>query len=249
MSNSPSIAEDSAALAPDEAPDPSVLRAERRLRLLAELADIGMELARVLRPGADDLGAGEETAPQCGRAKEREKALVFAPLSRAIRLTLALEAKTDAELRDLKAGVARVLDEQRTVAAERRKVAAAKEAEDLADKIRCLVYEAAEAEIGDAGALSELVDALEERIEDDDAYFDLAARPLRETVGRLCADLTLSPDWSRWDGEGWVKDEPSDRPLRSPFNQPSARPFFPGRPAFVVSPLPTDRLSAGHDLE
>ena len=63
-----------------EAPDPSILRAERRLRLLEELAEIGMELVRALKPRA-------EAAETAGG---KDPADAFAPLSRAIRLTLAL---------------------------------------------------------------------------------------------------------------------------------------------------------------
>ena len=98
----PSALEDPATPpAADEASDPSVVRAERRLRLLEELAEIGMELARALRPGAlasatCDPGAGEELMALTGRARGRDPAEAFAPLSRAIRLTLALEARTDA---------------------------------------------------------------------------------------------------------------------------------------------------------
>src|ERR1035437_8765028 len=87
----------------DEAPDPSVLRAERRLRLLEELTEIGMELARALRPsapedGAADEDAGGDPATETGRGKGRDPADAFGSLSRAIRLHLALEARTDEEL-------------------------------------------------------------------------------------------------------------------------------------------------------
>jgi hypothetical protein len=185
----------------DTAPDPAVLRAERRLALLAELAEIGMELARGLKAG--------------------DPAETFAPLSRAIRLTLALEAKADAELSDLKVGIVRASEERRTQTVERQKAAAARDAEGRPDKVRDLVCEAAEAEIEDYDALKEFMEAIDERLEEDEAYVDIARWPLRETVENLCRDLKLNPDWSRRDGDGWKTEGPT-RPRCSPFNQPSA---------------------------
>jgi hypothetical protein len=246
--------EDLAAPAADEAPDPAVLRVERRLALLAELADIGMDLARALRPAAvasAACDAATDEAMQAARGRGRDPAEAFAPLSRAIRLTLALEAKTDTELRDLKAGIVRATEEKRTVDAERRKVAAAKDAEDREEKIRDLVMEVADFEIEDKDAKLELLDALEERLDDDVAYCDRDERPMRDIVERLCADLTLRPDWSRWEGEGWVRTDPPARPRFSPYNQPSARPSFRGAAVGAASAVqaPPHRLQPAHDLE
>jgi hypothetical protein len=187
--------------------DPSVVRAEGRLGLLRELAEIGMKLVRGLEPGAP--------------------ADSFAPLSRAIRLTLTLEAKTDEELRDLKAGVVRKRKKEKKRAARRHEAAAAKEAQERAEKVRDLVAEAAEAEIPDAYEFAGRYFALRERLDEDSAYKDLSERPLREIVERLCKDLMLSPDWSRWDGEGWIKQEGAPKRTRySIFNQPSAAPLL-----------------------
>jgi hypothetical protein len=187
--------------------DPSVVRAEGRLGLLRELAEIGMKLVRGLEPGAP--------------------ADSFAPLSRAIRLTLTLEAKTDEELRDLKAGVVRKRKKEKKRAARRHEAAAAKEAEEREVKVRELVAEAAEAEIPDAYEFAGRYFALRERLDEDSAYKDLSERPLREIVERLCKDLMISPDWSRWDGEGWIKAEGAPKRTRySIFNQPSAAPLL-----------------------
>jgi hypothetical protein len=68
----------------DEDPDPSVLRAERRLRLLEDLSEIGMALARGLRDRAN-----AELVDADGDAGRRDPADAFARLSRAVRLTLA----------------------------------------------------------------------------------------------------------------------------------------------------------------
>jgi hypothetical protein len=31
-------------------------------------------------------------------------------------------------------------------------------------------------------------------------------KPLREVVAKICDDIGLAPDWSRWEGEGWSAD-------------------------------------------
>jgi hypothetical protein len=218
--------------APEEAPDPSVARAERRLRLLEELSEIGMELARALKPGAEpDKAAGEVPA--------KDPAAAYAPLSRAIRLTLALESRTDKDLRDLKAGVESARQEARTKAEVRN-------LEALEDKVRDLVLDVAERESADSEAFEALEEALEERLDMDEAYWDLGGRPLRQTVERLCHDLGLSPDWSRWADEGWAGDPPI-RSRFSPFNQPSPRRLFA---KFGEPPLPpSGRPPPAHALE
>jgi hypothetical protein len=195
--------------------DPSVVRAEGRLRMLRRLAEIGMELA--------EWTLNTEAAP----SKGQDPADAFARLSRAIRLTLTLEAKTDEALRDLKAGVVRKRKKERKRAARRHEAAAAKEAQERAEKVRELVAEAAEAEIPDAYEFAGRYFALRERLDEDTAYRDCGQRPLREIVERLCKDLMISPDWSRWDGEGWIKQEGAPKRTRySIFNQPSAAPLL-----------------------
>jgi len=219
--------------------DPSVVLAEGRLRLLRELAEIGMKLARALEP-----------APAAAE-KGRDPADAFARLSRAIRLTLTLEAKTDEALRDLKSGVVRKRKKEAKRAARRHEAAAAKEAEERAVKVRELVAEAAEFEIADAYEFAGRYYALRERLDEDSAYKDLSERPLREIVERLCKDLMISPDWSRWDGEGWTRQEGAPKRTRySIFNQPSAVPLLedddPDEPE--AEPRP-GRPQNGHDLE
>jgi len=192
--------------------DPSVVLAESRIRMLRRLAEIGMELA--------ERTLNTQVAP----GKGRDPAEFYGPISRTIRLTLALEAKTDEELRDLKAGVVRKRKKERKRAARRHEAAAAKDAAERAVKVRDLVAEAAEFEIADVYEFAQVYHALRERLDEDPAYDDCGVRPLRETVERLCKDLMLSPDWSRWEGEGWIKQEGAPKRHRySIFNQPSAR--------------------------
>src|SRR5271169_453944 len=69
----------------------AVLRAERRLRLLQELTDIGMDLTRSLQKRA----AAVDALPIADVERDdspSDTAAAFAKLSRAVRLTLDLEA-------------------------------------------------------------------------------------------------------------------------------------------------------------
>jgi len=215
--------------------DLSVARAERRLRLLEELAEIGMELARALKPGAEPDKTTASEAPG------KDPAAAFAPLSRAIRLTLALEARTDQDLRDLKAGVSRA-----------RKEARAKAAHDCGareQQVRELVLNVAERECESLEAFDDIEEALQERLDYDEAYNESGQRPVRQTVERLCKDLGLTPDWSRWAGEGWAYEDIPTRPRFSPFHQPSPRPILGDEAAPQPMPGPSGRLHPARALE
>ena len=75
----------SAAQAACEAPDPAAARTERHLHMLAELAEIGMDLAREVRRQALDTS---EDAPSAA-----DLALTFSRIARAVRQTVALESR------------------------------------------------------------------------------------------------------------------------------------------------------------
>ncbi|HEY2051612.1 MAG TPA: hypothetical protein VGH03_19910 [Caulobacteraceae bacterium] len=219
-----------------EATDPAVLRAERRLQLLEELTDIGMNLARALErqvlaaanpakpaaPDAAEASTGRATTPN---SPAPDPSVAFARISRAIRLTLALEARTDEALRALRAGVASECEVRRDQARRRAMADAVERNKDRRETVERLVIEAAEREIEDDEALCGVFEALEERLDDDAVYFHLDRLPLRETVEQLCADLELTPDWSRWEGEGWTPQPPFSRPKGSIWARPSRKPL------------------------
>jgi hypothetical protein len=147
MLNTPPALHDRASPPAEAGPDPAIVRAEQRLAMLRELAEIGMRLARAaVRAAAlaDDF-----------------------------------------------------FDERRA-------------------NLRHLVREAAEFEIKDAEALRDIRHALEEHLQCDYAYQDIAERPLRESVERLCRDLKLNPDWRRWDGDRWLDADPIAKPPNKP---------------------------------
>lgn len=194
-----------------DAPDPSVLLAERRLRILGELTDIGMELARDVgrksRAQADRAEAiaasGGEPAPEATPAKEFDAAEAFARISRAIRLTLTLEARTDETLRALRAGVEAKAETRRAETLHRAEADEERRHVERKKTVERLVLEVAEHEIGDVEEFDRIEEALDDRLCNDMAYDDLPSLPLRETVQRLCEELELPADFSKWDGEGW----------------------------------------------
>ncbi|HEY2051992.1 MAG TPA: hypothetical protein VGH03_21840 [Caulobacteraceae bacterium] len=220
---------DDAALA--EAPDPAILRAERRLQILEELTDIAMNLARALErqalAAADRTQSSEPDCAQAPIAPAFDPSVALARISRAVRLTLALEARTDEQLRALRAGVAAEVEARRVVARNRAREEARARRDNHRDEVERLVWEAAEREAEDEAALDSVLEALEERLTDDEAYWDLDQMPVREAVQRLCADLELTPDWSLWEGEGWTPQPPFSRGRFSLWSRPSRTPLRP----------------------
>jgi hypothetical protein len=214
----------SSAAALAETVDPAILRAERRLRILEELTDIAMNLARTLErhvlaaadaidrramPQAAEPLPGDAPAPA---RLEFDPSVALARISRAVRLTIALEARTDEQLRALHSGVAAEV-ETRCVAERNRETSeageAAKRSEDVRGAVERLVRDAAEREAPDEESLTCILEALKERLDDEEAYSAIHRLPLRETVERLCADLELPVLRSSQSEGGSPKSDPS----------------------------------------
>lgn len=114
-------------IAATEAADPDVRLAEFRLRVLEELTEIGLDLARDLRRQvlADAQASQGETAePVVGHAGARDPAADFASISRAVRLTVTLHGKVHDALRVMRAGVVSARLEEARLGAERVRKAA-----------------------------------------------------------------------------------------------------------------------------
>jgi hypothetical protein len=217
--------------ADDIPPDPyaaeAIALAEWRLAMLKELTEIGMVLARDLGRQVAEPPAPDKAAPR------RDPADSFSRLSRAIRLTLNLHARIDAELAALHAGVAIQVETRRKEAAARVRAAAEKTSADYRKRIEEAVEFAVEAEIEDGEARFDCMWALEERLDHDEAYSDLESLTFTEAVQRLCVDLDLSPDWSRWTEEGWPREPGQVRPPGSEFCKPSRKPILEDSAAYA----------------
>jgi hypothetical protein len=207
-----------------EAPDLYLQDLEWRVDVLRELAQLGMTLTRILVEDAQidhrlqtgilrdvngDKLTAAELAAVAAMPRPSDPAASFARLSRAVRLTVTLQGRAHEALRAFRAGVV-IEQAQRTEARARVEHDAQKAAgsDTRAARVRDLVLDVAESEVDDMEDYESIVHALDERIEGDPAYVHLADLPLKETVRRLCEDLQLTPDWSRWTGEGWTPREP-----------------------------------------
>ena len=94
----------------------------------------------------------------------------------------------------------------------------------MVSQVAIAIARESESEDGDV----ERYEAMEERLEEDEAYIDLTDRPLREVVGQLCADIGLTVDWTGWTENGWPeppRSGPGARSRWSPFRTASPRPI------------------------
>jgi hypothetical protein len=173
------------------APDLTEARTERHLRLLAELAELGLALARTV-VAQDEEGA------------EPAAELAFARLARAVRQTLALEARLADEGRVRRERQAREHHFQREA------------------KVRRLVERAIEADADDSD-IDTLLDDLNERLADPDdtAFTD---RPLIEVVAAICQDLGVTFDPTPWQDEAPAVEATDADPQPQP---PTAQPTLP----------------------
>ncbi len=188
MTDLPAIA------APPSGPDPDAPGAcacgaagdlaRERLAMLHELAQIGMRLAR-----------GVEREAEAPEASAGDLVLKFARIARAVRQTLALEARIEGELatrarEDAAQGAVRLERETRARLVKRKTA------------IRWAVEQAIEAE-ADHHELEGLFDHLDERLQDREDT-DFLDRPMGELVARICRDIGVTPDMSLWQDEDWA---------------------------------------------
>jgi len=199
-----------------------VARAERRLRVLEEITEIGMRLMRKL----DDAPAAGSDAPR------PDPAVAFAKLSRAVRLTLDLEARVEEDLRAALAGQVEVRETRRETrdqpagkADDPDEAARQASVSQVENQVELAIAREAESE----KEYLEHLAALAERLEWDEAYDDVRDQPFREVVEALCKDIGLEPDWSDWTDNGWPglpERGPEARPRWSPFHRASAKPIL-----------------------
>jgi hypothetical protein len=179
--------------------DAAAARALRQERVLKELAEIGMAMARALRDRV--LAGGVDDAALC------ELSLAFTRVAKAVRMSLALATRLDGE-REAR-GARRAAEALQARAA----AAAAREArgEETIERVRDAVGTAIgvqTTDIDDDGDESErLCDGLEEYLDDPretDAFADL---PVSVAVARVCKALGMPVDWELWKDEDCAVEE------------------------------------------
>lgn len=206
--------------APDDGGDPDEAMAARHSRMLAELADIAMQLARAA--GRRALAQADMTEAQ---AADREGAgqgdlgLAFTRIARCVRQTLALQAKLAQAQRTRAEAVG-----PRPVWTHADGGAGA-----VHEKLRRLMMAGLddddETEASDPGDREDLLADLHERLDDADAA-GRAALPTGEAIVRLRHDLDGFSDAG---GQTRAAAAPA-RPFPAPRSTPVAsQPALPGR--------------------
>jgi hypothetical protein len=212
-----------------------ILRAERRLKMIEELSERSMALARLAHDRAMDDGrraaeaAGEPARPAATGAPASPNpdasAATYAKLSRTVRLCLDMEARADQALAALRDGAPAARAARRTRVERETRERREKVEHEVLAMMEPVIREAADSERREG----ELVAAVIERMTFDCAYDDLQDWDTVVTVGRLCADLGLKPDWNAWTVDGWPLPEGElflQRPVWSPFNRVSDTPIL-----------------------
>jgi hypothetical protein len=170
----------------------------RRLEMLGELAELGLEVARAVERQATD-----PSAPQSG-----DVALAYARVSRAVRLTLMLQARLIDDMKAPKTAPKTVpgpTADEAEVTAEPHRLGPA---DQRKARIERIVERLAESEHpDDDDHVADLVTEAGERLDDEDLFGDLLDIPISEAVARLCKDLGLEPDWSELAQELWAVKE------------------------------------------
>jgi hypothetical protein len=203
----------------------------RQLQALGELAELGLDIARAVARQAASQTPGEafpETLPATTRAPQVVKgdvSLAYARVARAVRLTIALQSRLLQDLQALDEVAERHLHGGRSNAARERKA-----------RIRRILRRVIDAEVGEAADGDRLAGEVRERLEHDDIYGDVLARPVGELVAMICRDLGLSPDWVRLAEEAWAQDEIEGGQAGSPFI--AARWPPPSPPGHDAAPAP-----------
>jgi hypothetical protein len=161
----------------------------------------------------------EEPAPDQapGDADLHHAAMDFARVSRAVRMTFALQSRLIAEFKGAAA---------RSAGAEARDEGPieVRWRDDVVDndevqkrQLRGIVQRLAEAASLEREAVERLVLQAGERLEDDRVYRDLTERPLGEIVALICKDLGVEPDWDLLADTYWAQLEIKRPPPGSPY--------------------------------
>jgi len=197
-----------AGASPADAPDWARPYALRQLELLGELAELGLDVARAVERQASGRAEAPAAPVVQGPIFKGDFALAYARVSRAVRLTLMLQARLIEELKAADAGRAparaeAAADSVRSSPEDQRKA-----------RVERIVERLAEAEYpDDEDQVSDLLREAAERLDDEDLFGDLMDRPLSELVARLCQQLDLEPRWAELAQELWaVREVASGQP-------------------------------------
>jgi hypothetical protein len=212
----------------DDTPEAMAARAAERRWAVAAMIRMGVRLTERLcaevdaaAEGVKDAEASKADAGVASRLGGRDPALAYSRLFRAVRLGAALGQRLDqpapgAEGESWRADAAATDDDAaRRRAGVRGHILGA----TIQDVVESLIETEVEGDLGGERATG-LLEALSERLEDNETLEDIGGRSIGESIALICRDLGLTPDWSLWAYEDWAKTEAQEQTLGSPFGRP-----------------------------
>ena len=155
--------------------------------LLRELAEIGLKLAKAVQ---------EEAEAQDGKSAS-DLAMTFARVARAVRQTVALEAKLerDQTVQELRAQIPpREISFQDRMTKIRR--------DSQRSVVGSMVEELIREQLSDPLERERLFDDLDQLLDTDNPRLD---RPIPDLVKDVCQALGLKPAWPKWSKEPWAE--------------------------------------------
>ena len=201
----------------DEGPDADA-RSRWQLRLLDELAEMGMDLARAVHRRGTALGEGGED----GVPPPADAGLAFSRVSRTVRLTLALGTCVQAAMDARRAEAAQPATAGPSEAVERLKQLLARKFGGSGDARYEDVFADEDEDEGDereAGEREAGLREFRERLVEVERDPDVSGRPVGEVIGRICRDLGVAPDWG-----GWAQEAEAAPSIAPPLGELPAKP-------------------------
>jgi|HubBroStandDraft_1064217.scaffolds.fasta_scaffold00523_13 hypothetical protein len=216
--------------APDPAPDRAEgcarsggdedgVRHERHMAILEELTRVGMDIARAIGRQAVEAAKPAVDGWVAPPDPERDFSALFACISRAVRLTVAFEAKLAEERRKFLDSTESERAAMRAEAARRQAANEARRRVQKKFKVERIAKQAIEAETKDLQERYALGTGLFERLREYERYDELGNRPIGEILARIFRDLGIRPDWQRWEREEWALEEARARAHGSPYGR------------------------------
>ncbi|MDB5432163.1 MAG: hypothetical protein JWP35_3279 [Caulobacter sp.] len=199
MSIGPDNAPTSAPIPGDPRPDDADAWGERRLAILSELAEAGLEIALALKTRIVETAAAEPDTDSARACADLARA--FDRTSRAVRMSIALRDRVAKEAAAGGQAARTAADDART---------------HRAGRVRRIVGRIAKVRYTDRYVREAFDSQARERLYDRDITGDLKA-PIGALVARICADLDLSPRWTAMTQEAWAQEEINERPPGSPY--------------------------------
>jgi hypothetical protein len=180
----------------------AIARAEEGRAMLQRLAKIGMVLAEEI----DRKTNSADPPPE----PKRDRCRAYAAVARAVQRSVAMVVWLDADILAMRKGESIKVRPAREVkpapqvsAPQHAWTPPAEPAQPspLQAKVRSSVWGAINQEVRDIYRAQDVLDRLHDSLIEREDYDAFLNRPFRECVAAICADLGLSPDWSRWSDE------------------------------------------------